>query len=397
MDEGTPSTTQLAFMPWLRLALRQTVGSVSFVPLVDGEGKESSELLGVLAPIRTILSGYVDRAGKPINNCVVVVTDDVGWNLQDSDFERVHRATAILFLSCWAANEYLPMFLGPYVNASPFRVVWQRFSGAPVWVTLVSRRRDGRTLEGGYKHGEIKFSIPLQCNLREPAAADQELLRALGAAGESPALAKLRSALSFVSLANTDDDLMSTEAEAILMGSAFEQLLDADASAFRLGERFSDLFGRFGSVTVEAARVARPDIQVDTSKPERGAAQPTWWVHRKWIEELYRLRNSSAHDGSHVGRVWGWSPPEHLLMAAFVFPLAVKLLLEREGNYKLTDEDMGRCLAVDKLLAITGWDEEPADGPHRWHEIVASSQRDHILEKIAKQYLKEQPGVLSKG
>jgi hypothetical protein len=355
------------------------------VPLVDGEGKESPELSGVRTTLRTILSGYVDRAGKPIDNCAVAVAADARWNLQDSDFGSVHQATALLFLACWAANEYFPKFLGPYVNASPFRVVWQRFSGVPVWVTLVSRRRDGRTLDGGYRHGEVKFSVPLQCSVRELVRVDQGLLRALDRAGESSVFANLRSALPFVSLANTDDDLMSNEAEVILMGSAFEQLLDVDGSAFRLGEHFSDLFARFGSVTVEVAQMTRLDIQLDTSKPERAAAQPTWWVHRKWIEELYRLRNSSAHDGTHVGRVWGWSPREHLLMAAFVLPLAVKLLLEKEGFYQLTDDDMGRCLAVDKLLAITGWDEEREDGPHQWHDVVARTQRDYIFEKVAKQ------------
>jgi hypothetical protein len=72
-------------------------------------------------------------------------------------------------------------------------------------------------------------------------------------------------------------------------------------------------------------------------------------------------------------------------MAAFVLPLAVKLLLEKEGFYQLTDDDMGRCLAVDKLLAITGWDEEREDGPHQWHDVVARTQRDYIFEKVAKQ------------
>lgn len=41
-------------------------------------------------------------------------------------------------------------------------------------------------------------------------------------------------------------------------------------------------------------------------------------------------------------------------MAALVFPLVVKLLLEREGHYVLTDDDRDWCFAVDKLLAVAG-------------------------------------------
>lgn len=48
---------------------------------------------------------------------------------------------------------------------------------------------------------------------------------------------RLRTALPFASLANTDDELMDAPAEAILMGSAFEQLLAGDASSYELGRK----------------------------------------------------------------------------------------------------------------------------------------------------------------
>ncbi|MGH9387689.1 MAG: hypothetical protein ACRD2N_25810 [Vicinamibacterales bacterium] len=69
----------------------------------------------------------------------------------------------------------------------------------------------------------------------------------------SPIIDNLRTAVPFVELANTDDDFMALHNEAILMGSAFEQLLHGDASKFKLGQRFSSVFGTFGSVTVAEA------------------------------------------------------------------------------------------------------------------------------------------------
>ena len=77
------------------------------------------------------------------------------------------------------------------------------------------------------------------------------------------------------------------------------------------------------------------------------------------------MRNKVVHEGSDGGRSGGWTIFEHLLMAAYVFPLAVKLLLEREGHYVLTDTDRGRCWAVDQLLALAQWTPGVLDGHSR--------------------------------
>ncbi len=391
MTGEPPGYSQLAFFPWLRLRKTHTVAGVAFVPLVDDHGATPGELSDAIDPLRSILGGYVDREGRSVDNCVVSVLPNVRWNVADTDFDRVQWAAALLFLACFSRNDYFPRFLGAYSNSSSFRVVWQRFGGDPVWVALVSRRRDGRTVAGGYKHGEVKFSVPLQCRLREPAVVDEDLLAALNRSMEGATMKRLRSALPFVSLANTDDDLMTLPAEAILMGSAFEQMLRGDASAFKLAKKFGHWFKPFGAVTVEEASNARPGIEIDTSKPEYAEAQPKWWVHRKWIEELYDLRSQSVHKGVPHGRTWGWSVDEHLLMAAWVFPLVVKLLLRGEGHYELTEDDTVRCLAVDKLLSITGWDEEPNDEPYRWREVVSETSSNYGFDRIMERIEREHP------
>ena len=53
-----------------------------------------------------------------------------------------------------------------------------------------------------------------------------------------------------------------------------------------------------GSVTVADAQKTRPDIQIDNDPkfPERAKAQPGWWVHRKWIEELYDLKMDALEE-----------------------------------------------------------------------------------------------------
>lgn len=396
-EAAEPVHHLVIFLPFLRMKHSHSVAGLEFLPLRDADGKVSAPLSTAEKAVSTILSGYIDRHGEPFDNCVVATIPGRGWDLTRADGPTVMWAASLLFLSSWACNEYFPRFGGPYVNASTFRVTGQGFTGdVPVYIAVVARRRDGSSWDGGYKHGEFMFNAPVQCSVRDPADVDEPFLAALDKANavDSPTMQRLRSALPFVQLGNTDDDILTEHAEAILMGSAFEQLLKGDGHAYTLGKKFGELFQQFGSVTVTDAQKARPDIEIDTSDPARAAAQPTWWVHRKWMEELYDVRSKMVHEGHHDARKWGWTLPEHLVMAAFVFSLAVKLLLAQEGHYTLTNADEARCLAVDKLLASTGWDEEQeGDNAGRsWHKIVSKAKWDHDFQKRMAEFLKEHPG-----
>jgi hypothetical protein len=392
------------FMPFLRLKRGYTVAGVEFLPLHDEDGKVSERLETAEAPLLRILSGYIDRHGKPFDNCVVATIPGRGWDLTTDDLPTVFWATSLLFMASWACNEYLSRFGGSYVNASFFRVVGQAYKGAmPIYIAVRARRRAGGTMDGGYEHGEFKFSIPTQCSIRDIADVDEALLKGLDAANrvDSPTIQRLRTALPFVQLANTDDDAMTEHAEAILMGSAFEQLLNGDASSYKLARKFSVLLNDAGKVTVAEAQKTRPNIQIenDAKHPERATAQPKWWVHRKWMEELYDLRSKVVHKGDHATRKWGWSMGEHLLMAAFVFPLTVKLLLAAEGHYVLTESDQARCFAIDQLLATNNWDEDDRNsnnGP-AWQKIVSKAKWDLNFQNIMSKFLKEHPDFLTGG
>ncbi len=172
-----------------------------------------------------------------------------------------------------------------------------------------------------------------------------------GNASGSTVIDRLRTALPFVELANTDDEFMTEHAEAILMGSAFEQLLTGDASAYKLGKKFGELFGQFGSVTADDARKEPPDIQIDTGTPEIAAAQPKWWVHRKGMEELYDVRSKVVH------------------------------------------KDRGACLATDLLLIEKRWVED-RDGRNEgrsWHEVIHKTRSSVRFDSVWKKYKEKHP------
>lgn len=369
------------------------VAGVEFVPMhaeEQGRGGHAS----AVGPLKRILSGYIDRHGKPLTDCVVATIPGRGWDLEREDFAAVRWASALLFLASWSGNDYYPRFGGKYVSSSNFRVMGQAFTGStPTHVAISARRRDGRAMDGGYEHGAIKFSLPVQISVRELTSIDEAFVAGLDAAqlAGSAVIDRLRTALPFVELANTDDEFMTEHAEAILMGSAFEQVLVGRASSYKLGRNFGELFRQFGKVKLEGARRVRPGIEIDTSNPEIAAAQPMWWVHRKWMEELYDVRSKVVHKGEQAGRSWGWSIQEHLVMGAHVFPLVVKLLLEQEKLYTLTDKDRTACLATDRLLAEPRWVEDSDAEEHErsWPDIIAKAQCDVLTAKIMKKYVTE--------
>ena len=401
-EEGTSAIRHFVFfLPYLRLETHQSIAGIDFLPFRDPDGRVTPPLEGAEDALSRILTSYIDRHGNPYDNCVVATIPGRGWDLNVTDGPTINWSASLLFLASWAGNQYFPRFAGDYTNSSSFRFVGQAFTGnKPVYMTVGARRRDGNAWDGGYRHGELYFSTPAQCPLRDACAVDTPLLAALNdaLAGGSTTMKRLRAALPFVQLANTDDDVMTADAEAILMASAFEQLLDGEGSKYRLGKSFGELFQDFGNVTVACAQQTRPDIEID-QKPDYAAAQREWWVHRKWVEELYRLRNRVAHEGSHGTRRRGWRPDEHLVMTAFVFPLAVKLLLSREGHYSVTSVDQAHCGAIDKLLAATAWDtEREGDGTgSAWHSVIAEAVRGHELKKSIRAFLKEHPALFADG
>ena len=429
-SSGTPAPHTVVFLPFLRIEKGYSVAGVEFLPLRDPAGRVPLVLQSAVEPLDRILSGYVDRHNDRFTNCVVATIPGKRWDLADSEFAKVEWAASLLFLASWACNEYFPRFGGSYVNATSFRVVVQRFSGdVPSYIAISARRRDGHSMDGGYEHGEFEVNLPLQASIRDHADVDDGFLAALDSASTKNAaiINRLRTALPFVQLANTDDDFMMGPAEAILMGSAFEQLLRADASAYRLSKKLGHLFGQFGSVRVADAKAARVNIIVDASPgdsrawrvwkwlcrfaPENAvarrvdqwlanrlqAAHSSWWVHRKWIEELYDLRSKVVHRGHHGGRNWGWNIFEHLVMAAYVFPLAVKLLLVENGHYGLTDDDRIRCLAVDKLLASVQWVEDRGAGDDEsdesWTAVTARVRRDLDWERAWEAVRQKHPDM----
>lgn len=150
------------FLPYLRLKTRHSIAGVDFSPFREPDGRVAPHLESAERALSRILSSYIDRHGKPYDNCVVATIPDRGWTLNRSDGPTIFWSASLLFLASWASNQYFPRFFGSYTNSSSFRIIAQAFSGdKPVYMAVGARRRDGDTWDAGYRHGELRFSTPV--------------------------------------------------------------------------------------------------------------------------------------------------------------------------------------------------------------------------------------------
>lgn len=345
----------IVLCPWLVLEKTATIKPFEFVPFDLDQDSLRPNLENGHGHLKAILAGYRDEHGQTIRRATLVVSEENSpvWDFGDKPLTDVDEVTSLFFLCASACNRYYTQ-LGQKVNSSYFGAIAQSFVGSPGLMTYRVRRRDGYIISSGYRLGEIVFSRPVACHTTQPIRVDDALVGSFEKASQtsSAVLRRVVSALSFFQLANTDSDEMRPEAEVILMAAAFEQLLGTRASAWDLGDKLSHLLGKYGTKTISDMAASRTYARL-SQKPK--IANQSHFIHRKWIEELYRLRGAVVHGRNLSRQTWLWEPSAHLVFGAFLFPLVVKLLLASEGHCALTGEDIGHLKAVDMLLCLDNW------------------------------------------
>jgi len=387
MTEESPSQRLIVFLPWLKLTDSVRIGDVDFLPFKDTENDVHPQLAALEPSLTQILSGYVDVEGRPAPSCTVATLGarTPCWNLTEEDFESVRWSIALLSLACMSKNEFYTL-IGCYVNSTQFQFFGQKFTEPVENVALVIRRRDGNTTQGGYLHGDVKFTIPLECSVLGSPCVDTALATSFNLAitDQSEVLQRLRPALSFFSLANTDAETMSRDAETILAVCAFEQLLEG-YGARKLSGKLAEVLTPYNSVNVTEALSHRPNIQLDKRYE---AKQRQWPITRKWMEELYHLRNDIVHGNLLTARSWGWNKSEHLVISAFVFPLIVKVLLSTEGHYTLSEDDLVPLHSIEKLLIATDWHEADPEYPNTpvWQGEIRRVKRQVALKQMVSKW-----------
>jgi hypothetical protein len=130
------------------------------------------------------------------------------------------------------------------------------------------------------------------------------------------------------------------------------------------------MFLSYGSEKVKVALNSRSGISLETGLEKE---QEELFVHQIWIKELHNLRSKLIHAEPITNRTWGWSPSEHLIIGTFIYPLIIKLTLQKAGAYTMTYEDEGNCFAIDKLLVENKWSRIVEGNSTAWSRIIFHS------------------------
>ncbi|PIR21049.1 MAG: hypothetical protein COV45_02655 [Deltaproteobacteria bacterium CG11_big_fil_rev_8_21_14_0_20_47_16] len=341
----------ICLLPWIHFDEAFHVNECSFLPFPEhGFGDDFK------CSVNEVLKSYRDINQDQITQCTLAVVQDKSpiWQLDESegDLGKVEHNLALFFLAAFASNDYGGQH-ATYCNSSPFQPIFQNLTIPPRGKAVQQRRRYGSLLDGGYNHGDLIFSRPLECkSLR--LVVDKIFLAGLDSVAKSQSnlYRRILNSLSFVRLANTDQSHMSFESEAVLLAAAFEILFDAD-DKYSLTCKYRSCFDDYKTKIVSGVLQERPGIKLEEGENKGRDLQ--WQLGRKWIQELYDLRSSVVHGSDLSARQWGWHPFEHLLIGAFVYPLAVKILLKNVGRYTLSNKDKLDCMAIDFILASNDW------------------------------------------
>lgn len=372
----------LPFLPWMTINEPIHFGRFHLIPtgvaLTNGEVPAEQH-----APIRTILEVYDHRRRVDQDPVPLLRRDDLSLtsDLTDDQITEYFDFRTRLTFAVLSARQF---FEHRYANSDHVRLVIQGFTPERAGgAVLVQRRRDGSTriiVPRGHLSVRRPHHISGSCQL--PRDLDADLLCALesASAAEPPWWLRIMEAIRLFVGANTDTPDVSEHAELIDVVSAFSLLANA-------WDENSTVQG-FVSTLPSSERLPGMETLPDGPKAHNSrfqqALEKETVTRAIWLKDAYRLRGNFSH-----GRVTTvsypaiWSEREHLLLAAVAFPLYLKAILEREGFYQMTNEDVLMNTAFDALALLAPFDTEEEEHGSPWSEIISQVRLHRWVEGVA--------------
>src|SRR6185437_15265122 len=237
-----------------------------------------------------------------------------------------------------------------------------------------SRRRDGSSRILVSRRAAV-FIRPLHIPHALNSEIDAGLLRALIARSRAADWGRFEEAIQQFGSANTDSPDILPETEAVNTVGAFERLFDlSHGKEDELAASFLRSFSPTQSV--EPASSARV---LNAPSPDKYTKRGS--MREVWIRDFFQLRGQHAHGKIAPQLVSLWALREHLLLAAFIFPLVVKSLLAETSDYRLTAEDIVRVDAFEALLERNHF----ADGGQEWNDTIGGVRQRRWISAYAAQ------------
>jgi hypothetical protein len=359
----------IIFMPWVTLPSSVRIGRFRFCPLPVQDVKSVIDP-SMVSTVENVLKCYVRKNGKPIESCTIVLRarHQQAWNIPREYWNNANVAAKTLALACLAEQRFFEGHFSPHLNATMFHLIGQGITAGSDQIAPFYPRRGGGLQIGGMRFKDIVFQRPSQIEGTECSIVNNRLLTALKRARrlKAPCASAIDSSLEVFLLANSETPELDLDSCAMLSAIAFERLLEpTKSSAQALASALVQYWEPFSKISITRAKRIRPDAKF-------ASEQQDWPLHQKWMKELYEARSAAAHRGIRPEFSRNWTTWQHLVIAAFTYPLTVKLRLAEEGLYTLNNRELGACEAIDELLDSswgTGWRKPP-----EWSKILSHAE-----------------------
>jgi hypothetical protein len=357
-------TEIVAFLPWVTLPEEVALGGFRFIPLETHTIQSLFTDGPAATSIAAMLRAYVDIQNNPITSCTFIAKARLErpWYVPEGELPAAFSAARTLALGAMSEQRFFEGHLAPHINATAFRAVAQRISPPTTRIAVSIVRRDGELWIGGWDFGEALFQEPLQVHGTKCPDIPNRFVAALEQArrNENEIWDLIEASLPIWLLGNGEDSTLSHDACVTLCAIAFERLLRPERNALEFAKAFARVWSPFQRTSLSTARRVKPDSRFEDE-------QQSWSVIQKWARELYEERNVFSHHRRHDDLTTNWQPWQHLVLAAYAYPLTIKLLLEQAGLYRLSADERGCCYALDALL--DRWEpraEDPLNKGQDW-------------------------------
>ena len=376
----------ISFFPWFTVSKEVSLPGFRLVPFYKHRSRHASSLLADFDDITAILSRYLHKGRKPISSATILVHEGkaVCADLSEDDLEQNFAWAECITLAGLATRTF---FDHHYVNSDNFTLVVQRFRDAKEAPSIQYETKHGHAIEG-YADDSFVELCPLHVSTISGFSLDDCLLNSLMIAMSSLKdgdWVRFRDALSAFNGANTDNPRIRKPSDVTMSVGAFERLVGGEGKQDILGPGFLSCFDGFP---------ATADLPKNR-KPHRYPRPPNTDLREEWIRDLFRARNDLAHGRSQPQpeKQNAWTVKEHLLISAFIFPLIVKVLLERQGLYSLSQEDRCRLAAFDRLIDIdhifTPMNKDGID-TFEWREVLQAANWNFVTMDALKSLIEGQ-------
>jgi hypothetical protein len=316
---------------------------------------------------KKIAARYFERENYPVTQITIIKTkgSEILADAPESLIEDLHSLQQALTFSHLSQRVFFHPGK-PYCNTSHFEMYMHRTHEAGV--VLQSRRRDGST--GAYLPLDFyAMYCPLQVASTDPLSPNVELANALFALIQHPESEGFVSAIDSFIDANTDSPQISERHESIHLYAAFERLFNIGNSDHKkCAKKLIEL------LNIDAKPTDHYRHLTNRKRDDKLQQENTKGV---WIKDLAIVRGQYAH-GNNGAPPTCWSLREHLLLGAFIFPLAIKAHLARSAEYNLTDEDKAYINLFDELCDLKNLFEKHVakygSEIFAWAELVKKAQ-----------------------